>query len=109
MKLKIIYFKISILKSGFQFIFRSSTPKAEEADPAIAEKIRMKEHFLQLILSAMATTEDSPQGGSLGTPLIAIFNQMNTENARKKAYANIYSGPISNRGAAPIHDENRSS
>lgn len=28
-----------------------------------------------------------------------MMNQMNAENARKKAYANIYLGPISNRNS----------
>lgn len=106
MKWTINKFKIASLKCEFQSTFRSSTPKTEEIDATIVERKRMKEHFLQLISSTMATTQHSSHGGSLSAPLIAIFNQMNTENARKKAYANIYSGPISNRGGAPIHNWN---
>lgn len=93
-------------------IYRSSTPKTEETDAAFAEKKRAKEHFLFLISSLILTAERlsntmsitaSSPGLTMCSPVNILFNRMTAENARKKAYANIYSGPISNRGSASVH------
>lgn len=96
-------------------IVRTSTPITEETDAAFAEKKRAKKHFLYLI-SLILQTSEHPSYPYVSIPTTppsqnfpifgsttVIYNRMNAELARKQAYANIYSGPISNRGFAPIH------